>query len=70
MARLVTWLGVLSTTFVDLSLCACGTNDHPTVPPPPVDAGIQDSGDAGTPNSNDAGGPEGGADADDIVQER
>jgi hypothetical protein len=58
MTRLVSCLGVLGATFVDLSLCACGTNDYPTTLPPQMDAGTQDSGDAGMRDGGvDAGTP-------------
>jgi hypothetical protein len=67
MTRFVSSLGLLGATLVDLSLCACGTNDHPTVIVQ-VDAGPHDSGtDAcigdcrtGNDSGSDAGHADGG----------
>jgi parallel beta-helix repeat protein len=39
MTRLASCLGLFGTLFADLSLCGCGTNDHPTTPAPKSDAG-------------------------------
>jgi hypothetical protein len=62
MTRLIPCLRVLGATIVDLSLCACGTNDHPTTPAPQKDAGTQRTEDAAAEDGGDAGMPDDGAD--------
>ncbi len=62
MTRFISCLGLFGTVLADLSLCACGTNDHPTTPAPKSDAGTPsaESG-ACTVAPGDGGVPDGSA---------